>query len=377
MFIRRKIVPSGWRIVLVALQLPALSCLGDVTDPRPSSQGDASSVRTRDASTNSGEGDGDGGSENELSDRDGGAGGGADAGRDGSAPDSGGRSDAGAMDAATVDGGGDAVPSAGCGRTPTLQTKSTITIQSGGKSRKYILWLPENYDKNHPYRLVLAYHWYTGNAMQVVDCTTEGIRCYTTQSPFYGLWQLSNNSTIFIAPDGLDAGWANSNGRDVTFTDDILKQVEADLCIDTSRVFANGFSYGASMTNALACARPNVFRAVAAYSGTEGLSGCSGGTTAVAFYGSHGLQDGTLNVSGGRQIRDRWVKQNGCTAQNPPSPAVGSGVHTCTSYDGCSSGHPVRWCEFDGSHGHDPSPIDKGQTTTWNPGEVWRFFTQF
>jgi hypothetical protein len=41
------------------------------------------------------------------------------------------------------------------------------------------------------------------------------------------------------------------------------------------------------------------------------------------------------------------------------------------------AGYPVRWCAFDGSNGHDPSPKDPGQSMTWNPEESWKFFTQF
>jgi hypothetical protein len=97
----------------------------------------------------------------------------------------------------------------------------------------------------------------------------------------------------------------------------------------------------------------------------------------VAYYATHGLDDGTLNISGGRTMRDKFVKNNGCTAQSPPEPAKGSGTHTCTTYTGCSAGHPVEWCAFAGSNGHDPSPKDPGQSTTWNPAESWKFFTQF
>jgi poly(3-hydroxybutyrate) depolymerase len=320
----------------------------------------------------------------------GGGGGGASgtAGRGGSAgPGTAGRGGsagtgiAGAGGGAGAGGSGAAVPSAGCGKTPTLKNSPTTTISynnitSSGMSRRYILRYPSDYDNTHPYRLVLAYHWNTGSAAQVFDCNQESIKCYTTQSPFYGLWNLSNNSTIFIAPDGLNAGWANSNGQDVTLTDDILKQVEDDLCIDKSRIFANGFSYGAGMSFALACARPDVFRAVGIYSGGQ-LSGCSGGTSPVAYYATHGEDDGTLQISGGRTMRDKFVKNNGCTAMSPPEPANNSGSHTCTSYEGCSAGHPVRWCAFDGSNGHDPSPKDPGQSMTWNPAEAWKFFTQF
>jgi len=196
----------------------------------------------------------------------------------------------------------------------------------------------------------------------------------STETPYYGLWNMANNSTIFVAPEGLDMGWANSNGRDVTLTDAILAQVEGDLCIDTTRVFATGFSYGAGMSFALACARPTVFRAVVLYSGSQ-LSGCTGGTTPVAYFASHGVSDSVLNISNGRQLRDKFVGLNGCTAMSPPEPAKGSGKHTCTSYQGCSAGHPVRWCAFDGDH--NPTQKDSGQSGTWVPGEAWTFITQF
>lgn len=266
--------------------------------------------------------------------------------------------------------------SAGCGKALVRQSKSTVTIQSAGLTRKYILWLPENYDNKHPYRLVLAYHWYTGSAQQVVDCKTESIKCYTTQSPFFGLWDLANDSAIFVAPDGLDAGWANTNGRDLTFTDDIIAQLEAELCIDKTRIFANGFSYGGAMSVTLACARPRVFRAVAVYAGGIRLSdpggACSNGTPLpVAYYGSHGTSDS--GFKSGEAARDSFVKINGCTEKTADGPP--SGGHTCTSYQGCSAGHPVRWCAFD--EGHTPSPRDRGESTTWNPREVWTFFTQF
>ena len=57
-------------------------------------------------------------------------------------------------------------------------------------------------------------------------------------------------------------GWANTNNRDLKFTDAMLQQIQNDMCIDNSRIFATGFSYGASMSNAIACARASVFHGV-------------------------------------------------------------------------------------------------------------------
>jgi hypothetical protein len=264
----------------------------------------------------------------------------------------------------------DAKASAGCDKAPALKN-GTITIESNG-SRSYILRVPDNYDNRHPYRLIIAYHWGGGTADQVAEGTGA------TESPFYGLWDLANNSTIFVAPigegSGNATGWPNPGGQDLTFSDAMLAQVEAGLCIDTTRIFANGFSYGAAMSYEMACARPNVVRAVLLYSGSL-LSGCDGGTTPVAFYASHGVSDSVLDISQGRALRDHFVQVNGVTPQNPPEPAVGSGTHICTTYTGGSPKYPVEWCAFDGDH--NPTPHDSGQSTSWNPPQAWAFISQF
>jgi len=195
--------------------------------------------------------------------------------------------------------------------------------------------------------------------------------------PFYGLQALAGNSAIFVAPQGLNNGWANTGGRDVAFVDDMINLIESDLCVDTTQRFALGFSYGGGMSYALACGRPSVFRAVAVYSGGV-LSGCEGGMQPVAYLGIHGLSDNVLNISGGRSMRDRFVMNNGCTPQNPPEPNQGSLMHTCTTYEGCTAGYPVRWCAFDG--GHTPGRVDGGGddgARTWTKTEVWEFFSQF
>ncbi|OLF14764.1 cellulose binding domain-containing protein [Actinophytocola xanthii] len=263
--------------------------------------------------------------------------------------------------------------SAGCGSAPGL-TSGSHTIQSGGQNRTYILRLPANYDQNRQYRLFFGFHWLNGTANDVDSGGSDGYNW-----SYYGLRRLAdsaNNGTIFVAPQGISNGWANSGGRDVTFVDDMLRQLQAALCVDTTQIFAGGFSYGGGMSYALACARANVFRAVVVYSGAQ-LSGCSGGTQPIAYMGIHGLTDNVLNISMGRSLRDTFVRNNGCTPQNPPEPAQGSRSHIVTTYSGCRAGYPVVWAAFDG--GHTPAPIDGGGEgwRTWTSGEAWRFITQF
>lgn len=264
---------------------------------------------------------------------------------------------------------GDATRSDGCGKARTLQN-GRININVNNTNRSYILRVPDNYNSQNAYRLIVGYHWLNGNASQVANGGMGG----STDKPFYGLWDLAQNSTIFVAPEGIDSGWANSGGRDIAFTDAILNQVQSNLCIDKSRIFATGFSYGAGMSYAIACARANVFRGVALYAGAQ-ISGCDGGTAPIPFFAAHGISDDVLNISQGRSVRDRFVRNNSCTAQNPLEPARGSGTHICTSYQGCRSGYPVRWCAFDG--GHYPTQKDAGQSDSWIPREAWQFISQF
>ncbi len=258
---------------------------------------------------------------------------------------------------------------AGCGKAPAIQN-GNHTIQSNGKSRGFTLSIPDNYDNTRPYRLVFGFHWWGGTANDVASGGSDG-----DVYAYYGLRRLANNSTIFVAPQGLGNGWANSGGEDVTFTDDMVKRIGDALCVDTTQLFSLGFSYGGAMSNALACARPTVFRAVAAIAAPGEISGCSGGTQPVAYMGIHGVSD---NIGAGRALRDRFVRNNGCTPQNPPEPASGSLRHITTTYSGCRAGYPVVWAPFDG--GHQQGPVDgcagcESGARSWVKGEVWKFFT--
>ncbi|WTO41195.1 cellulose binding domain-containing protein [Streptomyces achromogenes] len=266
-----------------------------------------------------------------------------------------------------------AAASPGCGKAPTL-TSGTYTLQSGGKNRSFILRVPDGYDRDRAYRLVFGFHWLGGTSTDVATGRTVDPGTWA----YYGLQRLADNSAVFVAPQGLGNGWANTGGEDVTFVDDMIRRIETDLCVDQTQRFALGFSYGAAMSYSLACSRATVFRAVAVQSGGV-LSGCDDGTRPIAYLGVHGLRDNVLGISGGRAMRDRFVRNNGCTPQNPPEPAQGSLTHRVTTYAGCSAGHPVVWAAFDEGHiaaPQDGAPGDSGPRT-WLPQEIWKFFTQF
>jgi poly(3-hydroxybutyrate) depolymerase len=252
-------------------------------------------------------------------------------------------------------------------------TGGYLTIQSGSQTRGFALRLPDNYDNSKPYWLIFGFHWNGGNSAQVDNGGTSGY-----DWSYYGLQKASKNGAIFVAPDGLNAGWANSGGQDLTFTDDMVKLVEDNYCVDTTHIISTGFSYGGGMSYEIACARAKVFRAVAIFEGAQ-LSGCDGGNDPIAYWQMVGTADTTCTEAMATPLRDKFVKNNACTVQTPPQPAAGSLTHTCTSYSGCSTGHPLRWCVH--GSGHTPAPIDGNSSlygpggSSWVPGDLWPWLT--
>jgi hypothetical protein len=106
------------------------------------------------------------------------------------------------------------------------------------------------------------------------------------------------------------------------------------------------------------------------------LSGCAGGNDPIALYQQHGVKDSVLPIASGREIRDRFVRLNGCQAKNAPEPAKNSRQRIKTVYDGCK--YPTQWTAFDGDHV--ALPGDAGNDVgpqSFTPGEVWKFFSQF
>jgi len=251
-----------------------------------------------------------------------------------------------------------AVPSQGCGTAPPADGQATIDV--GSTTREYILRLPEGYDGTTPNRIVFAFHGMSGSAVQVDngDPPRDGL---DPTGPYFGIRAEADGQTIFVAGQALSGGWTNSDGRDIDYVRALVDRFETDLCVDESRIFATGFSYGAIMTITVACNLSDIFRAVAPMSGSL-QNGCPAGGQPIAYWASHGTSDPTINISEGEAARDEFIQRNHC--QPDTSPAQPDG---CVTYQGCDSGYPVDWCPFDGIH--EPHPL--------SGSAIWAFLSQF
>lgn len=269
------------------------------------------------------------------------------------------------------EGSGPAAPpteSAGCGAATTPQS-GRFEIDVDGETREYILAVPEGYDSSKPYRIVFGWHPWGGSAQQVAGNGAGG---------YYGLQGESNGEAILVAPEGQDfggngLGWGNEGGKDLAFFDAMLERFSNELCVDRTRVFSTGFSFGGMMSWALGCGRGDAVRAIAPMAGNTTVSGCLDGDSPVAVMGFHGDDDTVVAIDGGRKGRDELASRNHCGESAPSVSKYCDGVAqdrqpcTCVDYQGCDEGYPVTWCEFNGPH----TPAPNSAATIWN------FFAQF
>jgi poly(3-hydroxybutyrate) depolymerase len=261
-------------------------------------------------------------------------------------------------DAATPVDMPDPMPSSGCGASE-WPPSGNQSIDVDGTMRDYIVKIPDAYEANTPYRLVFAWHGLGGTAESIASGFRGG---------YYGLETRAMGTTIFVAGQGLEtgsggAGWPNTGGRDIAFVRAMLDWLRSSYCIDETRIFSTGMSYGGIMSNTVGCQLGDVVRAIApiAGSGPRAFGGamCVG---QVAAWLAHGNMDTVVTFESGVGSRDHWVMTNNCGSETMPV-----APENCVAYQGCDDGHPVHWCEFDGGH----------TVPGFASEAIWNFFAQF
>ena len=261
------------------------------------------------------------------------------------------------------------VPSKGCGMTngaktlttggssvmSALPTSTRLKITSGGMSREYIIDIPANYDPTHPYRLIFSWHQAygsdTGNA-NGLHPANDGPNFDAKNYAYFGLHRettAANDPAIFIAPGGIgNLPW--DYNRDVVLFDDLLALIDANLCIDDSRVFTTGFSFGAMMSYALTLGRPSKLRgAVAMAAANYNFTQPTNAHVAIAYMGTTGMSDGTCpwgnDTMGGKACVLQHAKDNGCTipaGNNIPTTTAGTRNSSATTSKGARRAIPSK-----------------------------------
>jgi poly(3-hydroxybutyrate) depolymerase len=235
------------------------------------------------------------------------------------------------------------------------------TITSSGDRRQYVITLPANYDMNKPYRFIYASHGLGGEGADIA------------REKYYGIQNIpaAADSVIFVSASGLGGAWGL---KDVPLFDDILAFVKQNACVDTSRVFVLGFSFGGMYSYSLSMTRQKAIRAgIGMAPANYNISIPPKTHEPIAWMQSTGMGDGTCpwvaneeQKRGAKFIAIEHGTDNGCSVPTT-IPTWKSGGMLCNDFSACKPGYPVKVCTFNGGHTLPPGHAN------W----MWDFITQF
>lgn len=259
-------------------------------------------------------------------------------------------------DAATAVGPGEVasaepVASTGCG---TSEVGSVVEEKQflDDSERWFLLTTPTEHDGETPIPLVFDFHGLAEGA---------NVHARMTEMAAYG----SEEGFAVVMPHGEGdvPRWEVTpdleQNTDLQFVSELLDQLEAELCIDTSRVYATGLSNGAFMSSVLACTMSDRFVAVAPIAGVIHPEGCEP-TRPVPVFAIHGTDDAILLFNGG--VGERLNQVLGGADRGELPPAEESGLPEA---DLEGEGYPANvraWAETDGCS--DAAPSDEDLTET-------------
>jgi polyhydroxybutyrate depolymerase len=339
-------LPTGWPVAAALLFFSA--CAGSEGKPSSSSGGSSGSAAGATGasgtagtiSASAGTGGDSGGSAGVTGSA------GSSGGSGGAIPDVGA---AGSSDAAisevgdSASGPGDAaVPSLGCGKSPTQALATYVRHTVTGSTRVYDLWVPTGYDPTRAYRTVFLAHGCDGSIPYPMQDATKGDAILVALRS-----KDSQNSGSLYGGGCFDT--MNLSSPEVPYFDGVLKDVSAALCVDKARVFITGHSSGAWLSYLLGCARAGVIRAQGNTAGglPPGIPTCTG---PIAEMGMHDTTDTLNDYAGGVKARDRIIAINKCSQDTKPYDWDGDPKtpSPCVEYQGCLPGYPVVWCQTTG-----------------------------
>jgi hypothetical protein len=257
--------------------------------------------------------------------------------------------------------------SSGCGKPvaepagqwTTHDTMVTVDPKFAAQAkRRYFTNPPKMYDENKAWPLTM---WGNGCG---TGSTAEG-------EPLMGgpagtgsvqVQLLAFKGCFSAGPDG-----DNANSPELPYFDQVLAEVEAEYCIDKSKVYVAGYSSGAWFTGLMACNRASVIAGVGLAAGGLQLNhdACTGQTAGILV---RGTGDGGTPEAQTLALVNSLVMRNGCTQMTMPWDPGEKAFNSmpCLEYQGCQAGFPVVYCAVPGGH------TDGGAITSQG---FWKFWT--
>jgi polyhydroxybutyrate depolymerase len=195
-----------------------------------------------------------------------------------------------------------------------------------GHERSYLVHVPRHYDARNPSPVVLAFHGFGSNAMQMEKFC--GLNDTADEGGFIVVYPNGSGQTKrTLAWNAGDCCGdpQQENIDDVSFVRQLLDDLAQVATVDAHRVFATGMSNGAMLSYFLASELSDRIAAIAPVAGPMGTCECRPQRPVPVMH-FHGLEDKFAPFKGGRGERSvtkiefrsvehsvgRWIKANRC-----------------------------------------------------------------
>lgn len=255
---------------------------------------------------------------------------------------------------------------------PAAKVNKFFNLNVSGKSRTYLLYVPNNVKENAP--LVISLHGAGG----VVSTTSHDpdFNSIADKNGFIVAYP-QGLQTTFPGLGGMQApGWTSTGEEnfDTDFLKAVIEDIDAKYTLDRQRLYCCGFSNGGMMTYVMANTCSHIFAAFAAISGYPINEFHLHHTSwrPVPFLHIHGKADDFVKYSLVPNVIENMVDRNGA---NPvPVVTTQSGKFTKNVYEAGEGGFPVVFYEIDGM-GH--SPFTNNTEDNSSSQTMWNFFQQY
>jgi polyhydroxybutyrate depolymerase len=268
-----------------------------------------------------------------------------------------------------------------CRRPPSAGT-TTITLESGGITRRALLVVPPT-DGAAPLPLVLALHGSFTTPEVLLEwsaldqaAATHGFVLAAPEAWLAGpQWNVPG--VPLFGGDPVPEG----SPSDVELARDLIDVVAAQVCIDPARVYATGFSGGGRLASSLGCELADRLAAIGPVAGLRFPDPCpaAGPLPVVSL---HGTADTIDPYEGGgeaywgygvEEAAARWAAHGGCAA-TPTDEAVTAGV-TRRTWGGCAAGAALELYVLDGTgHVWPGGPMETPPGALSANDVLWEFF---
>lgn len=197
--------------------------------------------------------------------------------------------------------------------TPAPAELETIDLTVGDKPRTALVHTPEGWDGMTALPVVLSFHGLGSTAEQ--QRSNDGFVARSDTDGFIVVHPQAGGTL-----GALGAAWELEGTNEIDYVEALLDELESAVCIDPSRVYATGLSYGGAMTDLLACNMADRIAAAAPVSAYLPETACRP-SQPVPMLSFHGVEDQLLPYDGGGRSNqvpfeewgDEWAERNGCT----------------------------------------------------------------